>query len=130
MVQNIFFHPFVWDNDVWIVYIVWVLLIPVCLWLIRFVHKYLRKKKMRYKGGIYMPCRDLFMQMNGYEYLIVAIVFYAIYLGFWAWMVNPANADWLDWKTYCIILPQIATLVVIVVMFIYRYTNFRKPYKK
>ena len=127
---DIFFHPLKWDSDVYIMYAIWVMLIPFTLYVIRFIYKCCRSKIMKYqKQKIYLV-RDLFLILTGIEYLVFAVIIYSIYMGFWAFYVGPNNADWLSLDTYLIILPQIALLIVIIVLFSYRYIKFRKSFIK
>ena len=130
MLKSVFFHPLTWDNDMYIVYVVWVLLALVFCWLMRFVHKIVRRKNMKYKGGDCYLCRDIFMRLNGFEYLVALSVVFAIYMGVWAYVVSPAHADWGAWGTYWVLLPQALFLISIIVAFFWRYVNFRKPYIK
>ena len=127
--SNIFFHPLEWNNDVFIMYIVWVILIPVFLYALRIIFKSLRKPQLTYKAQKYHLVRDLFLEITGFEYLILASVLYAIYLGVWAYKVD-FSADWSDWRTYLVILPQFITTIAIVCLFYIRYFKFRKPLLK
>ncbi len=122
-----FFHELTWDNDVYLMFLVWALLIPVLLWAIRFVYKSFRSTTMKYHRTEYKLLRDLFMCLNGFEYLAIVVVVFAIYMGFWAYYVDFMHADWLNWKPYVILFPQICCIVIICVIFVMRYINFRKP---
>ena len=124
-----FFHSLNWDNDVYIMYIVWAILIPVSLYLIRFLYKTIRKPKLRSKYGEFYMTRDLFLKVSGQEYLVVYAILYAIYLGVWAYKVAPFSQKevWSDWHTYLIVLPQFATLLTIVILFFVRNNRFCKP---
>ena len=121
-----FFHSLKWDNDVYIMYVVWAVLIPVSLYLIRFLYKTFRKPKLRSQNREYYVIRDLFLAISGQEYLVMYAVLYALYLGFWAYRVSPfaLKEVWSDWHTYLIILPQFATLVAVVVLFFIRNNKF------
>lgn len=127
-----FFHSLKWDNDVYIMYIVWAILIPVSFYLIRFLYKTIRKPKLRSRYGEYYTIRDLFLTITGQEYLVLYVMLYAIYLGFWAYQVAPFTQKdvWSDWHTYLIILPQFGTLVAIVVLFFVRNNKFSKQFIK
>ena len=70
------------------------------------------------------------MRLNGFEYLVIMSVIFAIYMGVWAYMVAPAHADWGSFGTYLVLLPQAVFLISIIVAFSWRYVNFRKPYIK
>lgn len=124
-----FFHDLVWNNDVFIMYVIWAILIPLFLYMIRFIYKSVRSTKMKYQDSQYYLVRDFFLELGGFEYLIVATIIYAIYMGVWAYLVNPFadSSSWEIWQTYLIVLPQFATLVAIIIMFSIRYTKFRKP---
>ncbi len=124
-----FFHDLVWSNDVFIMYVIWAILIPLFLYMIRFIYKSVRSTKMKYQDSQYYLVRDFFLELGGFEYLIVATIIYAIYMGVWAYLVNPFadSSSWEIWQTYLIVLPQFATLVAIIIMFSIRYTKFRKP---
>mgnify|MGYP006887186806 FL=1 len=124
-----FFHDLVWSNDVFIMYVIWAILIPLFLYMIRFIYKSVRSTKMKYQDSQYYLVRDFFLELGGFEYLIVATIIYAIYMGVWAYLVNPFadSSCWEIWQTYLIVLPQFATLVAIIIMFSIRYTKFRKP---
>ncbi len=124
-----FFHDLVWNNDVFIMYVIWAILIPLFLYMIRFIYKSVRSTKMKYQDSQYYLVRDFFLELGGFEYLIVATIIYAIYMGVWAYLVNPFadSSIWEIWQTYLIVLPQFATLVAIIIMFSIRYTKFRKP---
>lgn len=97
--------------------------------MIRFIYKSVRSTKMKYQDSQYYLVRDFFLELGGFEYLIVATIIYAIYMGVWAYLVNPFadSSSWEIWQTYLIVLPQFATLVAIIIMFSIRYTKFRKP---
>lgn len=125
-----FFHSLTWDNDVYIMYVVWAILIPVSLYLIRFLYKTARKPKLRSKKDEYYLVRDLFLDISGQEYLIIFVVLYAIYLGVWAFLVAPFSQKdvWTDWHTYLIILPQVVTLIALIVIFFSRNNKFSKHY--
>lgn len=125
-----FFHDLTWGNDVFVMYAIWAILIPLFLYVIRFIYKSVRPTKMKYQGSQYYLVRDVFLKLGGFEYLIVVTILYAIYLGFWAYLVNPFadGSNWASWQTYLIVLPQFATLIAIIVMFCIRYTKFRKPF--
>lgn len=122
-----FFHELTWDNDVYIMFLVWLILIPVLLWALRFIHKSFRPATMKYRRTEYYLLRDLFMCLNGIEYLIIAVILFAIYMGFWAYYVDFMHANWLDWEPYVVLIPQIVCLLTICVVFIMRYFKFRKP---
>lgn len=116
-------------------YVVWAILIPVSFYLIRFLYKSIRKPRLRSRYGEFYTNRDLFLAITGQEYLVVYAAIYALYLGFWAYKVAPFDLNlnieaWSDWHTYLIIIPQVATLVAIVVMFFARNNNFSKQYIK
>jgi hypothetical protein len=111
-------------------YLVWALSIPVVLYLLRFIFKSIRKPQIVNNTGKYYLVRDLFLKISGFEYLIVAVVCFALYLGFWAYKIDFSIADWSDWKTYLVILPQFITLIAIICLFYVRYFNFRKPFLK
>ena len=130
MTDSIFFHPLTWDNDMYLVYGAWALILFLSFWLVRFIHKLARRSNMKYKGGSYYLCRDIFMRLNGFEYLLVLCVLFACYMGYWAYKVSPSRADWGLWQTYMVVLPQIVLLILMIVLFFWRYTNFRKPYIK
>ncbi len=130
MFNTIFFHPFTWDNDMYLVYVAWVLIIFALFWFVRFIHKRVRRTKMKYQNGLYYLCRDIFMCLNGFEYLLFVCILFSIYMGYWAYVVKPSSADWTDWQTYMIILPQLCFLVSMVTLFFVRYCKFRKPYIK
>ena len=130
MFNSIFFHPFTWDNDMYLVYGAWVLIIFALFWFVRFIHKSVRRTKMKYQNGLYYLCRDLFMCLNGFEYLLFVCILFAVYMGYWAYEVKPSSADWTDWQTYMIILPQLCFLVSMITLFFVRYCKFRKPYIK
>lgn len=130
MLDSIFFHPFEWDNDMYIAYLVWTVLIVLTFWLTRFVYKSLRKPQMKHKRRVYDLCRDLFLKITGMEYLIVVMILFAVYLGWWAYETSPCNADWTNLDTYLIALPQIAVVIVAIAIFFIRYIKFRKPYIK
>lgn len=110
-------------------YVIWAILIPLFLYMIRFIYKSVRSTKMKYQDSQYYLVRDFFLELGGFEYLIVATIIYAIYMGVWAYLVNPFadSSIWEIWQTYLIVLPQFATLVAIIIMFSIRYTKFRKP---
>lgn len=130
MIDSILFHPLTWDNDIYLAYGIWVLIILASLWFVRFLHKSFRKTVMSYKGENYYLCRDIFMRLNGFEYLLLVCVIFACYLGYWAYKVSPFSADWSLLDTYLVILPQFVLLVIMIVLFFLRYINFRKPYLK
>ncbi len=134
--QNLFFHKLPMDgkevelstNDA--ILILWVFLIPLTLWLIRFAYKSIRKKSMVHQNTKVDLCRDIFLDLGGFEYLIIIVILSAIYLGFWAYYTNPFSANWMNWETWVIVLPQISLILTIIVLFFIRYTKFRKPYIK
>lgn len=129
---NYFFHSLKWDSDVYVMYAVWAILIPLLFFLIRFIYKSVRKPRLRSKNAEYYTVRDLFMQITGQEYLIVFVVLFAIYLGLWAYLVAPFSQKevWSDLRTYLIILPQMLTLVAIFVLFFIRNNKFSKRFIK
>lgn len=131
---NYFFHSLKWDNDVYVMYIVWAILIPVLFFLIRFIYKSIRKPRLRSKNAEYYTVRDLFMEITSQEYLIVFVFLFAIYLGIWAYLVAPfsqAQKDaWSDWHTYLIVLPQIVTLIAIAVLFFVRNNKFSRKFRR
>ena len=130
MLESIFFHPLSWDNDMYYVYVAWGIIALFSFWFVRFLHKSFRQKNMKYKDGIYYFCRDIFMCLNGYEYLIFVVLLLASYLGLWAYYVNPSKADWSNYQTYMVILPQLIVLLTTITLFFFRYIKFRKPYIK
>ena len=130
MIDSIFFHPLTWDNDMYTVYGAWVLIIFLSFWLVRFVHKSLRKKNLKYKGEEMTPVRDLFLQLNGFEYLVVVCLLFACYIGYWAYKVKPSSADWGLLDTYLVVLPQIVYIIAMCLVFFYRYKKLRNPYLK
>ena len=129
---NYFFHSLKWDSDVYVMYAVWAILIPLLFFLVRFIYKSVRKPRLRSKNAEYYTVRDLFMQITGQEYLIVFVVLFAIYLGLWAYLVAPFSQKevWSDWRTYLIILPQMLTLIAIFVLFFIRNNKFSKRFIK
>ncbi len=133
---NYFFHTLPGENgdvslnDIIPMFIIWAILIPLILWMVRFVYKSVRKTNMRHQNTDVYLCRDLFLSLGGFEYLTIIIFLSAVYLGFWAYYTHPSSADWLDWRTWMIILPQISLLLTIIILFFIRYTKFRKPYIK
>lgn len=127
----IFLHELQWDNDVYIMYIAWLLLFPLILYVIRYLYGKFRPVKLSYKWKKYYMVRDLFLNIVGLEYLIIVSILFSIYLGIWAWKVNPASITW-EWPwenavPYLIILPQLLAAVLIIVLFYMRYVKFRKP---
>lgn len=128
---EVFFHQMKWENDVYIMYIVWLIFVPLLLYITRCIYNKVRPTKLSYDGGRYYMVRDLFLNIAGMEYLILASVLYSIYLGFWAWSVNPFSVDWGwpwdNWVPYLIVLPQVLAAALMVVLFFIRYTKFRKP---
>ena len=130
MLSSIFFHPFEWDSDMYIAYLVWAIIIVLLLWLTRLVYKSVRKPQMKHKRRTYDLCRDIFLQITGMEYLIVVMVLFVVYLGLWAFETSPCNADWYAMDTYLIALPQIVLVAVVTTIFFIRYIKFRKPYIK
>lgn len=133
---NYFFHTLPQENgeftlnDFIPMLIVWAILIPTTLWAIRFLYKTFRKTTMVFQNTRVYLRRDLFLDLGGFEYLIVYVVLVAIYFGCWAYFTNPFGADWYNWKTWVVILPQITLILTIIVLFCIRYTKFRKPYIK
>ena len=129
---NYFFHSLKWDSDVYVMYAVWAILIPLLFFLVRFIYKSVRKPRLRSKNAEYYTVRDLFMQITGQEYLIVFVVLFAIYLGLWAYLVAPFSQKevWSDWRTYLIILPQMLTLIAIFVLLFIRNNKFSKRFIK
>ena len=117
-------------NDYALMVIIWVLLIPCTLWLLRFIYKSLRKTTMSYQHSKVYLCRDLFLDLGGFEYLIIVTLSAAVYFGFWSFYTNPLAANWLNWKTWVIAFPQISLFLTIVILFFVRYIKFRKPYIK
>lgn len=117
-------------NDIIPMFVIWAILIPCVLWFLRFIYKSIRKTTMVYQNTSVYLCRDLFLDLGGFEYLVVAIILSAIYFGFWGYYTNPIEADWLNWKTWVIVLPQISLLITMIILFFIRYTKFRKPYIK
>lgn len=133
--MNYFFHALTPANDAILndiipMYIIWAILIPLTLWLVRFIYKSLRKTSMVHQKTKVYLCRDLFLCIGGFEYLIVVVILSAVYFGFWGYLTNPSAADWLNWKTWVIVLPQISLILTIIILFFIRYTKFRKPYIK
>ena len=108
----------------------WIPLILVTFWLARLIYKSFRKDTLVYQNTEVYLCRDLFLDLGGFEYLIVVAILEALYFGFWGYITNPSAANWMNWQTWVIILPQISLLLTIIVIFFIRYTNFRKPYIK
>lgn len=117
-------------NDVIPMLIIWAILIPLILWLVRLAYKSIRKTSMVYQNTEVYLCRDLFLNLGGFEYLIVVVILSAVYFGFWGYYTFPSSAAWLNWRTWVIVLPQIFLLLTIMVLFFIRYTKFRKPYIK
>lgn len=85
---------------------------------------------MKHKRRVYDLCRDIFLKITGMEYLIVVMILFAAYLGWWAYETSPCSADWTNLDTYLIALPQIAVVIVTIAIFFIRYIKFRKPYIK
>lgn len=108
----------------------WIPLIIVTFWLARLIYKSFRKDTLVYQNTEVYLCRDLFLDLGGFEYLIVVAILEALYFGFWGYITNPSAANWMNWQTWVIILPQLSLLLTIIVIFFIRYTNFRKPYIK
>lgn len=133
---NYFFHTLPQENgdfslnDIVPMLIIWAILIPLSLWLIRLAYKSVRRTTMIYQNTEVYLCRDLFLSLGGFEYLIVVVILSAVYFGFWGYYTLPFSAAWLNWKTWVIVLPQLSLLLTIIVIFFIRYTNFRKPYIK
>lgn len=133
---NYFFHKLPQENgdfplnDIVPMLIIWAILIPLSLWLIRLAYKSVRRTTMIYQNTEVYLCRDLFLSLGGFEYLIVVIILSAVYFGFWGYYTLPFSAAWLNWRTWVIVLPQLSLLLTIIVIFFIRYTNFRKPYIK
>jgi len=117
-------------NDIVPMLIIWAILIPLSLWLIRLAYKSVRKTTMIYQNTEVYLCRDLFLSLGGFEYLIVVVILSAVYFGFWGYYTLPFSAAWLNWRTWVVVLPQLSLLLTIIVLFFIRYTNFRKPYIK
>lgn len=134
---NYFFHTLPQENgdfplnDIVPMLIIWAILIPLSLWLIRLAYKSVhRRTTMIYQNTEVYLCRDLFLSLRGFEYLIVVVILSAVYFGFWGYYTLPFSAAWLNWRTWVIVLPQLSLLLTIIVIFFIRYTNFRKPYIK
>lgn len=133
---NYFFHTLPQENgdfplnDIVPMLIIWAILIPLSLWLIRLAYKSVRRTTMIYQNTEVYLCRDLFLSLGGFEYLIVVVILSAVYFGFWGYYTLPFSAAWLNWRTWVIVLPQLALLLTIIVLFFVHYTNFRKPYIK
>lgn len=108
----------------------WIPLILVTFWLARLIYKSFRKDTLVYQNTEVYLCRDLFLNLGGFEYLIVVVILSAVYFGFWGYYTLPFSAAWLNWRTWVIVLPQLSLLLTIIVIFFIRYTNFRKPYIK
>jgi len=125
--EKIFFHPMVWDNDVYIMYIVWPFALVLVLYILRFLYNMVRSKYLIYKKQSYYMVRDLFLSLAGMEYLIVFNLLFAIYLGFWFFLVKPVSADWTTLPPYLIVLPQVVTIITTFVLFFIRYNKFRNP---
>jgi hypothetical protein len=134
---NYFFHPLphgeyvdVVTSDIIPMLIIWAILIPLTLWLVRLAYKSIRKPKVKYQNVEVYLCRDLFLGICGMEYLLVVLILAAVYFGVWAYFTAPFSASWLDLTTWLIVIPQIALLLTIITVFFYRYTKFRNPYLK
>lgn len=133
---NYFFHTLPQENgdfplnDIVPMLIIWAIIIPLSLWLIRLAYKSVRKTTMIHQNTEVYLCRDLFLSLGGFEYLIVVVILSAVYFGFWGYYTLPFSAAWLNWRTWVIVLPQLSLLLTIIVIFFIRYTNFRKPYIK
>lgn len=117
-------------NDLVPMFITWMLLIPLVLWLTRLIYKSIRKPVVTYNKTKVLLRRDLFLDLGGFEYLIIVVILVTIYFGFWAYYVFPFSADWLDWRTYVVLLPQFCLVLTIIVLFTVRYVKFRKPFIK
>jgi hypothetical protein len=117
-------------NDLVPMFITWLILIPLVLWLTRLIYKSIRKPIITYNKTRVILRRDLFLDLGGFEYLIIIVALTAIYLGFWAYYVSPFAADWFDWRTYVVLLPQVCLILTIIVLFVIRYVKFRKPFIK
>jgi len=117
-------------NDLAVMLIIWAIIIPCALWLLRIIYKSIRKTTMTYQNSKVYLCRDIFLDLGGFEYLIIVAILSAVYYGFWGFYSAPISANWLNWKTWVIALPQISLMVTIIVLFFVRYTKFRKPYIK
>ncbi|UBD77261.1 hypothetical protein K6V26_13410 [Parabacteroides goldsteinii] len=128
--MDFFFHELTWDSFVVWVLIGWAIIIPVFLWSVRYAYKSGRKTQMKHRGLLIDLCRDIFLRIGGFEYLLVAVILVSIYLGFWAYYTSPSTANWANWETYIVALPQIVLLFVIIILFFIRWTKFRKPYLK
>ena len=133
---NKFFHTLPQENgdfplnDIVPMLIIWAILIPLSLWLIRLAYKSVRRTTMIYQNTEVYLCRDLFLSLGGFEYLIIVVILSAVYFGFWGYYTLPFSAAWSNWRTWVIALPQLSLLLTIIVIFFIRYTNFRKPYIK
>lgn len=133
---NYFFHTLPQENgdfplnDIIPMLIIWAILIPLTLWLVRLAYKSVRKTNIIHQNTEVYLCRDLFLSLGGFEYLIVVAILSAVYLGFWGYYTLPFSAAWLNWRTWVIVLPQISLLLTIIVLFFIRYINFRNPYIK
>ncbi len=133
---NYFFHTLPQENgdfplnDIVPMLIIWAILIPLTLWLIRLAYKSVCKTPMIYQNTEVYLCRDLFLSLEGFEYLIVVVILAVVYFGFWGYYTLPSSAAWLNWRTWVIVLPQLSLLLTIIVLFFIRYTKFRKPYIK
>ena len=111
--------------------LVWGAFIILTIWFIRMIinWKTIRHTHISYKEKKYYLVRDLFLRFTAMECLIIFMITFAIYAGFWAWTIRLENYNGTKWQTYIGALPQILTFLGIIIMFFTRYNKFRKPLK-
>lgn len=109
--------------------VIWVLFVAIVIWLIRLVFNKFRSAELTNKNEKFYMVRDLFLQLTDIESLIAFMFVFAVYAGFWEWIVRIENYDWTLYDTYLAASSQILTFIIIIVIFSIKLIKFRKPYK-
>ena len=109
--------------------LVWALFVFLIIWILKLAINKFRKPNLKYRNEKFYMVRDLFLQITKMESLIAFMIVFAIYAGFWEWVVRLENYDWTNWETYLAALPQIMTFTIVVVIFFVKLFKFKNAYK-
>ena len=130
--KNAFFGELEYNgfSDLLFKLLIWAVMVIIVLYFIRLFLNAFRKQNVKYKGKSYYMVRDLFLEITSLECIVGFIILFTIYVGFWEWNVRLEQYDWSKWQTYVSAFPQIITYIFIIILFTFRYNNFRNPLKR
>lgn len=108
---------------------IWALIVALVIWLIKLIINKFRNPELKYKNEKFYMVRDLFLHITDIECLIIFMIVFAVYAGFWEWIVRLENYDWTILDTFLAASPQILTFIIVIIIFFVKLYKFRQPYK-